>query len=228
MKRQRHIERAVRTTCLIVGEGDAEVALIQHLKSLYLSRGSMSVTVRNAKGKGGAGVLNYTARQVASVAGAYDHVVVLLDTDTDWNDATVRRAEREGYVVVASSPCLEATLLRLLGQRASTNSADCKAGFSSACSGTAHDPQVYARHFTRQVLEGAIDQNPLRALIDLLSQQGIKPPTNQSPAARAPPGLRAARLQPAAPGPAPHGPGRRSARWLRARRPGAGSACVRG
>ncbi|MEI2642189.1 MAG: hypothetical protein V9G10_07610 [Candidatus Nanopelagicales bacterium] len=43
----------------VVGEGDAEVLFMQHLKSLYVQRGSgVVVTIKNARGKGAAHVVD--------------------------------------------------------------------------------------------------------------------------------------------------------------------------
>ena len=39
MKRELH-RRQVARTVLVVGEGDAEVAFLQHFKALYVQRGS--------------------------------------------------------------------------------------------------------------------------------------------------------------------------------------------
>ena len=49
--RQRHVARTV----LLVGEGDAELSFMQHLKRIYVQRGSgVAVTLKNARGKGAA------------------------------------------------------------------------------------------------------------------------------------------------------------------------------
>jgi len=72
-------------TLLIVGEGRHEVAFLNHLKHLYVPRGcGLSVTIKNARGKGALHVINWTARQIANVD--YDAVAALLDTDSDWNE----------------------------------------------------------------------------------------------------------------------------------------------
>lgn len=78
--------RQVRQTALLVGEGLAEETFLRHLKSLYLARGDgRSVAIKNAKGKGGKHVLDYTIGQRKTAD--YDELAALLDTDTDWGDA---------------------------------------------------------------------------------------------------------------------------------------------
>lgn len=45
--------RKVARTVLLVGEGDSEVAWLQHLKSLYVARGSgVAVTIKNQERTG--------------------------------------------------------------------------------------------------------------------------------------------------------------------------------
>jgi hypothetical protein len=72
-----------RKTLLIVGEGYDEVAFLNHLKQFpgVCGRG-VEITVRNARGKGAAGVIDCAIKLTANAA--YDQVAVLLDTDTDW------------------------------------------------------------------------------------------------------------------------------------------------
>lgn len=45
-------KRVVRETLLVVAEGDAEVAFVRYLKSLYLDSLGRSVQTTNAHGKG--------------------------------------------------------------------------------------------------------------------------------------------------------------------------------
>ncbi|WP_348753881.1 hypothetical protein [uncultured Aquincola sp.] len=80
--------RAQRRTVLLVGEGLAEQVFLGHLRALYVARGSKSVTVKNAKGKGGAHVLDYPVRQARQAD--YDEVAAVLDTDTQWGAAAWR------------------------------------------------------------------------------------------------------------------------------------------
>ena len=66
---KRPVPRRQRFTILLVGEGHAEVALLTHLKGLYASRGSgVAISIRNARGKGAAYVVNYAIRQTRNAA----------------------------------------------------------------------------------------------------------------------------------------------------------------
>ena len=109
---KRPVPRRQRFTILLVGEGHAEVALLTHLKGLYASRGSgVAISIRNARGKGAAYVVNYAIRQTRNAA--YDRVVTLLDADTDWNSAVRSKAARARIEVIACAPCLEVLLLQV-------------------------------------------------------------------------------------------------------------------
>lgn len=82
--------RIVRETLLIVGEGEADVAFVRFVKRIYADSLGRSVQEIDAKGKGGRHVLD-TALRRANSNRAYDKVVLLLDTDTDWTMHAARR-----------------------------------------------------------------------------------------------------------------------------------------
>jgi len=99
------------------GRGASEEAFLNHLKQLYVPRGcGLSVTIKNARGKGALHVIDWTARQIANAD--FDVVAVLLDTDVDWNAKTEKLARTKKIQVLKSEPCFEAMMLRLLGKSA--------------------------------------------------------------------------------------------------------------
>ena len=162
--------RYVRRTVLLVGEGDAEVAFIKHLKSLFFDRGGgIAVTVKNARGKGALGVVEFAIRQ--SKTADYDVKAALLDTDADWNEKTEAKARKAKVQIVASQPCLEAVLLALHGHAAQNlSTAKYKQAFATEFGAPAHDAGVYATHFPLQLLNKAKDDSPqLVQLLALLS-----------------------------------------------------------
>ena len=109
MKRDAPVRRAARTV-LLVGEGAAEVQLLQHLNGLYVQRGSgVAVTIKNARGKGAGHVVDFTFRQSRNAA--FDVKAALLDTDTDWTDKTRAAARKAKVKVLPCEPCLEAVML---------------------------------------------------------------------------------------------------------------------
>ena len=149
------LRRQVARTVLLVGEGDSEVAFLQHLKALYVTRGcGVAVTIKNARGKGAAHVVDVAVRQSRNAA--FDVKAVLLDTDTDWNDKTRTTARKAKVLVVASNPCLEALLLTAHGHPVTGKSAaNLKHEFSVRFGAAAFEPKVYQRHFPREFIEQA-------------------------------------------------------------------------
>lgn len=140
------IRRQAARTLLLVGEGDAEEMFLRHLKGLFVVRGSgLSVTIKNARGKGAAHVVDFARRQ--SLNAAFDEVAALLDADTDWNDNTRAAAERARVLVVACEPCLEALLLQSRALPVEgKNTQQLKQDFVARFGGPAHDERVL-RHF---------------------------------------------------------------------------------
>ncbi len=143
-------------TALLVGEGHAEEAWLRHLKGLYAPRGSgVAVTIRNARGKGAAHVVDYAIRQTRNAA--YDRVVAVLDTDTDWSDVVRKRASQAHIDVIACIPCLEVLLLQVAGVavRECSTSVQIKQRFELQFGAAAHEPRIYEKHFGREQLDQA-------------------------------------------------------------------------
>lgn len=154
------VPRFVLRTVLLVGEGDAEVAFIEHLKALYITRGcGLALTVKNARGKGALHVVDVAVSQSRNAA--FDVRAVLLDTDTDWNDKTQAIARKAKVQVVPCRPCLEAMLLALHGETAQgKSSAHHKQTFAVRFGAQAHDVSVYGKHFSFELLEKARSRSP--------------------------------------------------------------------
>ena len=164
--------RQQRRTVLMVGEeGFADCDFLRHLKTLYVGRSSnKTVTIKNARGKGGRHVLKTALDEVRHKGAAYDVVAVLLDTDTDWDDALRAKARTAKVMVFESTPCLEAELLRIADHRAPQVSAQCKREFAQRFGLDAHDPDVWPAHFQKAVLDQAKNRVPVLAnLIALLT-----------------------------------------------------------
>ena len=166
--------RAVRETLLVVGEGDAEVAFVRHVKRTYSEVLGRSVQEINAHGKGGKHVLD-TARRRANNRD-HDKVVLLLDTDTDWGDEDRDRARRSrigkrGKLdVIESEPCFEAWLLKILGVRTEGDTQHMKRTFKANTGCEAHEPDWLVR-LTRAVLDEARERVP--QLAELMNHMGI-------------------------------------------------------
>lgn len=139
-------------TLLIIGEGRTEEAFLQHLKRLYAPRGcGLSVTIKNARGKGAKHVVEWTARQIANAD--YDTVAALLDTDTDWSLSVAKLAQRRKILVLKSEPCFEALMLRGLGFPAVGDAKALKRQFAPYVNQDATQRDHYALHFSSQQLQ---------------------------------------------------------------------------
>ena len=163
-----HGRRAARHTVLLVGEGTTDWAFLRHIKSIYISRGcGVSVTIRNAHGKGPDHVVDYAIRQCRNAA--YDRVVALLDTDLPMSAAVRRRARSKRVQVIGSKPCIEGLLLQIRGQPVPETSAECKAQYDRALPARLTAPEDYQTHFQRNVLDGRRGDVPaLGELLDCL------------------------------------------------------------
>jgi hypothetical protein len=166
--------RRVRETLLVVGEGDAEVAFVRHLKRVYGEVLGRSVQEINAHGKGGKHVLD-TARRRANNR-EHDKVVLLLDTDTDWSDverakARNSRVGRRGRLdVIECDPCLEACLLNILNIATEGDTRHMKRMFKVEIGYEAHEA-VWLGRLNRAVLDGARERVP--QLAALMNHMGI-------------------------------------------------------
>ncbi len=157
-------------TLLIVGEGRHEEAFLNHLKSLYVTRGcGLSVTIKNARGKGALHVIDWTARQIANAD--YDVVAALLDTDTDWNVKTEKLAKTKKIQVLKSEPCLEAMMLRLIGKSAIGDTNALKRQFAPFVNNDATQRANYELHFSSTcLLAGRAKEPTIDALLKLFGR----------------------------------------------------------
>jgi hypothetical protein len=167
--------RRVRETLLVVGEGEADIAFVRFIKRIYSDALGRSVQEYDAKGKGGKNVLD-TALRRANNNRAYDKVVLLLDIDTDWDDACRARARKSriakrGMDVIESDPCLEAWLLKILGVDTEGDTRHMKREFKLHTGCQAHEPEWMARHLSRDVLDQARERVPQLAV--LMNHMGI-------------------------------------------------------
>lgn len=144
--------RKAQQTLLIVGEGHDEVAFLKHVKSLFITRGcGLSVTIKNAQGKGAQHVVEHTIGQKKNAQ--YNHCAALFDTDTDWNDKVRVLAVDNDIVVLASAPCLEAMLLRVLSKSDKGSSKALKKRLRNELAGDADKEDSYAKCFTKPALK---------------------------------------------------------------------------
>ena len=92
-------------TLLIVGEGADDVAFLNHVKQLTVTRGcGLLLKIKNAQGKGARHIVEWTVRQMAFAK--HDTVAVLVNTDTDWSDLVTRLATKRRISFSCQNPVL--------------------------------------------------------------------------------------------------------------------------
>ena len=165
--------RSVLRTVLLVGEGYAEVAFIEHLKALYVSRGcGISLTVKNARGKVALYVVEVEILQ--SKNADFDVKAAFLDTDIDtgWGDKTRSTARKAKVQIVPCIPCLEAMLLALRGDvQEGLSTAYYKRSFENKFGKPADVASLYGVHFSKDFLDNARIKSPqLESLLALLTR----------------------------------------------------------
>ncbi|MBI5752013.1 MAG: RloB domain-containing protein [Hydrogenophilales bacterium] len=144
--------RTVLKTVLIVGEGDTEKAFLDHLKRLYVTRGcGVSVTVRNAHGKGPGNVIDATMRHAKN--GDFDIVAVLMDTDLPWTDEVRALAREHRICMVGATPCVDGLLLQILGERVPAQSNRCKSAFHARLGRKPFVREAYEPDFSKPLLD---------------------------------------------------------------------------
>jgi len=157
-------------TLLIVGEGRHEEAFLNHLKQLYVPRGcGLTVTIKNARGKGALHVIEWTIRQIANAD--FDTVATLLDTDTDWDAKAKKLATKNKILVLKSEPCFEAMMLRLIGKSAIGDTRTLKRQFAPLVNNDATQRENYAINFGVECLNaGRGKEHTIDALLRLLDK----------------------------------------------------------
>lgn len=164
-------KRSASTTLLLVGEGDAEVAFLGHLKSIYVQRGSgIAVSIKNAHGKGAENVIDVARRQRQNKG--FDTVAALLDTDVGWNEVTRKIAEKHDIVPLLCTPSLEQLLLGMANlPTEGLNTDQLKARFKQrfGCDASA---LAMADHFDQELIEKKASAFPTLAKLIHLLQTG--------------------------------------------------------
>lgn len=107
-------QREVRKTVFAFGEGETENYFLKHLRSLYAA-GKTQTTVDHAGGKD----VRYIITKAVKIRShsAYDHSFILLDTVPTWPTTAIQLANKNGFELIGSDPCVEAVFRRILETR---------------------------------------------------------------------------------------------------------------
>lgn len=172
-RRHPQAHREAKTTVLIVGEGDTEKAFLDHLRTHYVTRGcGVSVTTRNAHGKGPENVVDVAIRHARGAD--YTIVAVLMDTDLPWTPALRKLAQTKKICLIGASPCCDGLLLGILGDPVPDSSDLCKAKLFQRLGRKPVVKEAYANDFTKALLDGRrAAVRPLDKLLTLMA--GTRP-----------------------------------------------------
>lgn len=158
--------REIRKTLLAVGEGATEVAFLSYLRAMYCSGGQgVTVTVRNAQGKGPEHVVGHAIGQCRDAD--YDRRLALLDTDLPWTAELLQRANDANIDLVGATPCIEGLFLAMLGKPVPATSPECKRRLQKLTGADMTEKSHYQAHFPKTVIESAREHLPsLRKLLE--------------------------------------------------------------
>ncbi len=147
---------------IVVGEGPHDEAFINHMKELYDSRESgQKVKVESADGGSPRDIINYVVKKKHI---AYDTKIILMDSDISLTDQNRKTAQKNGIIIVQSTPlCLEGMLLDVLGQKIPDSSQACKNKLHPKLSGPPTAKSSYGILFPKAVL----DATPKAQIVDL-------------------------------------------------------------
>jgi len=147
-------ERIERKTLLVVGEGDTEIAFLQHLRAMYCANGvGVRVTIRNAQGGGPTSIVNYVIRQLRLAS--FDYRIAFLDTDIPWSDGLKKVAKQHQIVMIGSAPCFEGLLLAILNLPVPQLADQCKKVLQQRTKADMTEVRDYALCFSKEVLQSA-------------------------------------------------------------------------
>lgn len=170
------IKRPIKEILIIVGEGETEVAFINHLRSLY-GVGSPKITAKSAGGKGPSNVID-DAIGTLTYSGC-DRVAALLDTDLAWPKTKKDAAKKKKIILIGSNPCVEGLFIAILNKNIPETSEECKKQFLPLLDGNPTNKDSYKIIFTKSILDAARERvSELDLLIKLITGEVRWPISN--------------------------------------------------
>lgn len=118
--------RHARATAQIVVEGYTEEAFCRHLKCVFARDCGISVEIHNARGGSPKDVIQAALRRKG-----FDRTFIMYDTDLHLPESWSAKSRAAGHIVVASTPCVEALFLSILGANVPASTEGCKKAFST-------------------------------------------------------------------------------------------------
>lgn len=160
---KRKTRAVLKSTLLIVGEGAADKAFIDHLKQTLEIKSSVKVKAGDGGSPGN--IITHAIR--VHQGPAYDRRLLVLDSDIPVSAQEHKTAAQAGYEILLWSPvCLEGVLLEVLQESVCTHetSQDLKKRLHPRLDGSSTDSKAYKKLFPKPCLENASNIS----LLDLL------------------------------------------------------------
>ncbi|QLA17403.1 RloB domain-containing protein [Desulfolutivibrio sulfoxidireducens] len=172
----RRINRTVRKTRLVFGEGETEEAFLKYLKSLY-GRSCKDISCRVSSGNGGS-PSSIIRRAIGRCSNEqYDECFIVLDADVGVSKNDVKKAiyalsissNNVKYpIIIQCSPCIESLFLGIIGHTALPTCLECKSVFHDNYMSEKEklNPAKYAKWFPKDLLE--IKRNDILVLDQII------------------------------------------------------------
>jgi hypothetical protein len=164
----------VRSTALLVVEGDTEQAFCKYLRRNFNRNSGLCVTIYNARGRSLDQIVDEARAKCRQAS--YDRIYILMDEDCPIQlRKTHKTIQRLNATLWLSAPCcIEGFFLNLLGHSPPSSSAACKETFHRVALSERHklDPEKYFDMFPADLLESLrANHRMLDDLIKLFSNR---------------------------------------------------------
>ncbi|MGE9270993.1 MAG: RloB domain-containing protein [Verrucomicrobiales bacterium] len=165
--------RHTRHTTLIVVEGDTELALVNYLKGLCGRNCGTRVTIENAHGGSGDTVLKLAIKRCKP----FDVSACLYDTDrAPTIKKHIRKAKQLDIQEIKSTPCIEALLLEIQGEKVPASNEDCKRAMQRIVGDdNLTEVATFEKYFPQDLIERRSSEvSQLGALMGLINRNSKK------------------------------------------------------
>lgn len=165
--------RQIRHTTLIVVEGDTELALVKYLRALCGRNCGTRVTPENAHGGSGDVVLEMAIK----LGKDFDARACMYDMDrAPETKKHIRKAKQIGIKEIKSTPCIEALLLEILGEKVPASTDDCKRAMQRIVGeDSLTEIATYEKYFPKELIERRKSEVPqLDVLMGLINRNSKK------------------------------------------------------
>lgn len=181
MANHRKKERFEKITIFAYGEGSSEHVLLVYLRSIF-SHGKTNPTTLDAGGGSPRNILEKAIRMRSGRGGSeFNKSFILMDKDkailNNEIDELEKIAKENSFEIIWNSPCLEATLFKILGlyknNMKSKTSRELKNDFKNFINEEKYvclNKKICKKYFTKDILKSAMKRvEELKRIIEILT-----------------------------------------------------------